>query len=297
MFRIAAIFISVASFVTSAIAQEKEPQLPPNTIDCKQFKKIGPQEWAEIGTAVFDLGEIKDINLSNQPVIPRYFKFGGIDLFPVVEQKCGTDTKKDEAAQSGQATMELGAAPQKPELQGERSSAAAQSPTQAISTGTAPTPELKTVNSQPENLPCGDRKSIYAADVRAGQDGVRASIEITVSKDGTNPEFIILETKNNKNILVYKGKIAKGRFMFASHQSKQKEYTTHSLFTPVRAVQNTISIVPKYIKPHRDGSGAAILYLDGLTALFVRGNFHRLKSEGNPPTEILPDTFYFDRCE
>ena len=89
MFRTAAIFISVVGFVVPAIAQDKEQRLPQNTIDCKQFKKSGPQEWIEVGTAVFDLGGIRDINLTGQPVTPRYFKFGGFDLYTVVEQKCG----------------------------------------------------------------------------------------------------------------------------------------------------------------------------------------------------------------
>ena len=89
MFRTAAIFISVVGFVVPAIAQDKEQRLPQNTIDCKQFKKSGPQEWIEVGTAVFDLGGIRDINLTGQPVTPRYFKFGGYDLYTVVEQKCG----------------------------------------------------------------------------------------------------------------------------------------------------------------------------------------------------------------
>ena len=72
-----------------AAAQDKEARLPENTIDCKQFKKTGPQEWIEVETAVFDLGKITDINLTNQPVKPRSFKFGGVDLYPVLEGKCG----------------------------------------------------------------------------------------------------------------------------------------------------------------------------------------------------------------
>jgi tetratricopeptide (TPR) repeat protein len=73
----------------SAAAQNKEARPPENTIDCKQFKKTGSEEWIEIETAVFDLGKIPDIHLTNQPVKPRSFKFGGIDLYPVLEGKCG----------------------------------------------------------------------------------------------------------------------------------------------------------------------------------------------------------------
>ena len=89
MFRQALIFISAVGFSMPAVAQDNVSALPKNTVDCKQFKRTGPKEWIEIGTAVFDLGGIKDINLTDQPVTPGYFKFGGIDLYPVLEGKCG----------------------------------------------------------------------------------------------------------------------------------------------------------------------------------------------------------------
>jgi tetratricopeptide (TPR) repeat protein len=89
MVRPVSIFIMVIGFAMAAAAQNKESQLPENTIDCKQFKKSRPQEWVEIGTAVFDLGKITDINLTDQPVKPGSFKFGGLDLYPVLEEKCG----------------------------------------------------------------------------------------------------------------------------------------------------------------------------------------------------------------
>ncbi len=80
-----------AKGATSEAANDtaKDTAPPSNTIDCKQFKKTGPREWAEIGTAVFDLGDIQDINLTGQPVTPGYFKFGGVELFGVLEAKCG----------------------------------------------------------------------------------------------------------------------------------------------------------------------------------------------------------------
>ena len=91
MLRQILIFISAIGFWMPAVAQDKVSALPKNTVDCKQFRKTGPKEWIEVGTAVFDLGAIKDINLTDQPVTPGYFKFGGIDLYPVLEGKCGGD--------------------------------------------------------------------------------------------------------------------------------------------------------------------------------------------------------------
>ncbi len=89
MFRAVLIFISALGLSMPAVAQDQESKLPDNTIDCKQFKKTGPREWREVGTAVFDLGRIRDINLTDQPVTPGYFKFGGIEFYSVLEGKCG----------------------------------------------------------------------------------------------------------------------------------------------------------------------------------------------------------------
>ncbi|MGA7324587.1 MAG: hypothetical protein WBX25_08930 [Rhodomicrobium sp.] len=296
MFRIAAIFISVAGFVTPALAQDKEPQLPENTIDCKQFKKVGPQRWEEVGTAVFNLGSIQDINLTNQPVTPRYFKFGGFDLFPVLEQKCGADAEKDKAAEQGPVTLGLGLPAPKTELASEASSTSAPPATQASSSEALPTPVHKIPNSGSESPSC-DGKPVYVADVRTA-DGEQASIEVAVSNGSNNSEFTILGSKNNKTSLVYRGRIAKGRFIFLSNQSKLEQHSLRSLFMAVRSTQHTISIAAKYIKPNRDGIGSTILYLGGLNTLLAsKGRGHRVRFEGNPPSEALPEAFYFDRCE
>jgi hypothetical protein len=255
-----------------------------------------------VGTAVFDLGAIKDINLTNQPVTPGFFKFGGVDLFPVVEQKCGSGaySNKGETAAQGPITLELGDAGPKTELQQARSSTFAQLPAQAPTSDAASAPEHRILNSQSESTSCGDgRKPIYVADGLAVTDGIKGSIEIAVSNNGNNSEFIILESQNNKIDLIHKGKIVKGKFIFASLRSKQEQSPLRSIFTPVHSSrQNAISLVPKYIKPHRDGTGAEILYLSGLRQLFAsKESGHRIKFDGNPPSEILPEAFYFDRCE
>ncbi len=106
MLRAIVIFISALGLSLPAVAkdatQEKDLGLPSNTIDCKQFKRTGPREWAEVGTAVFNLGGVSDINLTDQPVTPGYFKFGGVELFGVLEAKCGlggllSQGRKDQA--------------------------------------------------------------------------------------------------------------------------------------------------------------------------------------------------------
>jgi hypothetical protein len=102
MFRQALVLISVLGLSIPAAAQVKDTMLPRNTIDCRQFKKTGANEWSEVGTAVFNLGDVEDINLADQPVTPGYFKFGGIELYAVLEGKCGlagylNRSRKDQA--------------------------------------------------------------------------------------------------------------------------------------------------------------------------------------------------------
>ena len=71
---------------TTALA---EPAVPPNTIDCDQFGKVGPITWNEKDTAVFDFGKMKGIHLAKTPIHPNAFVFEGSDLFAAIDQKCG----------------------------------------------------------------------------------------------------------------------------------------------------------------------------------------------------------------
>src|SRR6516164_4961129 len=163
MLRQALIFISAIGFSAPAIAQDKETTLPKNTIDCRQFKKTGPQQWMEVGTAVFDLGDITDINLTDQPITPGYFKFGGIELYPVLEAKCGAPASNIAAAP--QATLVAGGATPKEELAPNREAPkAAQIPEQTAQDGGAPIAENNDDNliSQSENKPCPANRLVYA---------------------------------------------------------------------------------------------------------------------------------------
>jgi hypothetical protein len=79
-------FLAVPILCLSGIAYGDE--LPPNTIDCSQFKKIGDQ-WTEVGTAEFSIGTSK-MKLSASPIPPHLFNYGGADLYEVLEKKCGS---------------------------------------------------------------------------------------------------------------------------------------------------------------------------------------------------------------
>ena len=309
MFGTAAMFISVIGFAIPAIAQDKEPRLPENTINCKQFKKTGAQEWTEVGTAVFDLGKINDINLTNQPVTPRYYKFDGVDLFDVVEQKCGAvaPSNQGNATASAPITLEQGAAGPKTELEPDKSASTfAQTPAQANISEVIPISENKIVKAQSESASCGERKSVYVADGLAGAEGVRASIQIAFNnkmnnyeKSSTQSEFLITKHSINKVEWTYKGRLARGSLIFDPVQFRQEKTLTRFTFTPVHLTRQKPVMLPlNYIKPNRDGTGEAILYLSGLRALFAsKESVRRFKFEGNRPSELLPEAFYFDRCE
>jgi hypothetical protein len=289
MLRTEAILIAAIGFALPASAQNREVQLAENTIDCRQFKKTGPQEWIEVGVAVFDLGRIKDIHLTDQPVTPGFFKFGGVDVYPVLEQKCGAaasfNVAQTESASDNAVTD--------------------YKPPQATINALVPMPENEIVKSQSESTSCGDRKSVYVADGLTEAEGVRDLIEVVFNKNiddaersGLASDFIISGYKNNKIEWVYRGKQVRDRFTFTPVQVKRERTFLQSIFAPVRVRrQIPVILAIDYIKPNRNGTGDAILYVSGLRTLFASKESHRFKFEGKRPSEALPEAFYFDRCE
>src|SRR5262249_37493178 len=140
-------------------------------------------EWSEVDTAVFNLGGIRDIRLTNQPVTPGYFKFGGIDVYPVLEQKCGeplpqaltigTTNSKREAP----VTLALDTTPKFDVEQTKGSPAeTAQPPAQTPKITTEP--EDKTPMSKLVAAQCGDGKVVYAADSLSDEAGRKPVIEV-----------------------------------------------------------------------------------------------------------------------
>ncbi len=295
MLRQALIFISVIGFSMPAVAQDKEPTLPKNTIDCKQFKKAESQVWKEVGTAVFDLGEITDINLTGQPVTPGFFKFGGIDLYPVLEAKCGAAASN--AAAAPQATsMAAGAIPKVGVEPSQDASKAGQISEQTQQDESAPAAESKDPNleSQSENGSCPAKKLVYAANGVGDAEGGASVIELIFEskhkedlETAVNSEFEIREYRNSQSERIYKGKflqqVSSSRFEFPLLQSRTRRL---------------VFLEPHYIRPNRDGTGEPILYVAGLRKLFASKKIGRgSKTEGKRPAELMPEVFYFDRCE
>jgi hypothetical protein len=295
MLRQALIFISAIGFSAPAIAQDKETTLPKNTIDCRQFKKTGPKQWMEVGTAVFDLGGITDINLTDQPVTPGYFKFGGIELYPVLEAKCGAPAPNITAAPQAPSVADA-AAPKEESAPSRDEPKATQMLEQTAQDEGAPTAENADDNlkSQSENKPCPANRLVYGANGIGDGEGAASIIEIVFEskhkedlETAAGSEFEIREYRNNQIERTYKGKFLQkansSRFDFPFFQSRTRR---------------PVSLEPHYIKPNRDGTGEPILYVAGLHKLFASKKAGRAsKSEGKRPTEVLPEVFYFDRCE
>jgi hypothetical protein len=283
-------------FAIPAVAEENSPPLPKNTINCAQFKKTGPNRWIEVGTAVFDLGEIKDIHLNDQPVAPGSFKFGGIDVFPVLEKKCGTPETPapEQAAKTADpATISMAQATPRTDLDEAKAATAQPSPSAEVNEH-APAAKDKAATLQQDGR-CASGRSVYGADALKGD---KTFIEVffdTRMRGDRNPDFLIRQINNNEIEWSYKGVMRSGRFIFTyavPRQAPQFGSVMLSSMSPQR--RKSVSLEPVYIKPTRDGTGEAILQIQGIGELLAS---RRFKFEGKRPSGELPDIFYFDRCE
>ena len=63
--------------------------LPPNTIDCRAFDKLSDGNWRVGEPTTFDFGTTKGTILAHQTIRPQGFNLGDMDLFAVIEKKCG----------------------------------------------------------------------------------------------------------------------------------------------------------------------------------------------------------------
>jgi hypothetical protein len=298
MMRTAAILLAI-SLASPANAEEKASPLPKNTIDCAQFKKTGPNRWIEVGTAVFDLGGIRDIHLHDQPVTPGSFKFGGIDVFPVLEKKCGTPEAPppETAAKTAEPVALAMTQTLSADAEQEKSAAAAPQP--------APPPEVnerapvtETKAAPRRESKCASGRSVYVADGLTERAGGRSLVEIFSDnrmQRGRIPDFLIREIRNNEIEWAFKGTTRSGRFVFPySERRPALDYRSIMLSSIAPVRRRSVSLEPEFIKPSREGTGEAILHLQGLRTLLAS---RRFKIEGKRSLGELPEYFYFDRCE
>jgi len=66
--------------------------IPPNTFSCVGFAKNPDGSWeAGDDTVPFNVGKAENIAIRNQgPIEPGWLTVGGVDLYTLVEKKCGT---------------------------------------------------------------------------------------------------------------------------------------------------------------------------------------------------------------
>jgi hypothetical protein len=307
----ATVFLFLISFALPAAAQEKVAKIPKNTIDCTQFRKTGPQEWVENGTAVFNLGSIDDINLTNQPVTPGYFKFDGIDLFPVLEQKCSA-AAGGETAPAGTTALAVGAqsASLKPEtepqaaapasapkLERAQEKAVAREGRKAAAADEAPSVRAAKISETEAEQKCPDRKSVYAAN--SFEDKSVIEIALDTKANGGGGDFILRENMGGDVQWAFSGRMRQGRFIFAAIPYREVYNQGRFAFASVPPQRNeSISLPSSFVRPNRDGSGEAILTINGLRTIFAsKEDSRRFKFEGKRPVKLLPEAFYFDRCE
>jgi hypothetical protein len=81
--------VSMLYFLSPAIAQVSQPELPPNTLRCEGFKKTSDGTWYAEKSAPFDIGDTNEVTVERQVIGPGSHKIGGIDLYVLLERKCG----------------------------------------------------------------------------------------------------------------------------------------------------------------------------------------------------------------
>jgi hypothetical protein len=70
----------------------QDSPIPPNTIPCDAFAKKGEGIWFAKRPVTFDIGNAKNLTLDDGEIKPRSQNLGGIDLYVLLEAKCGKTT-------------------------------------------------------------------------------------------------------------------------------------------------------------------------------------------------------------
>jgi len=79
---------SMSCFLSPAIAQVIQPDLPSDTLRCEGFKKTADGTWYPENAASFHVGDAKEVTVRQQVIAPGSHKIGGLDLYALLERKC-----------------------------------------------------------------------------------------------------------------------------------------------------------------------------------------------------------------
>jgi hypothetical protein len=89
-----AVTASVAVGTAVASAAGKGPRTSSkNTIQCAAFKKMPDGTWYVGEPTMFRIGTFKKTIFTHVSIGPHFFTFGGVDLYAVLERKCGAHTR------------------------------------------------------------------------------------------------------------------------------------------------------------------------------------------------------------
>jgi hypothetical protein len=75
--------------LSPAIAQVGQPELPLDTLSCEGFKKTADGTWYAENPSSFHIGDASKVTVEQQVIGPGSHKVGGIDLYALLERKCG----------------------------------------------------------------------------------------------------------------------------------------------------------------------------------------------------------------
>jgi hypothetical protein len=67
----------------------QDTAVPPNTLPCEAFTKKVEGIWFAKRAVTFDVGNAKNLTLDGGEITPRSQNLGGIDLYILLETKCG----------------------------------------------------------------------------------------------------------------------------------------------------------------------------------------------------------------
>ncbi len=70
-------------------ARAEDSPLPPNTLPCDAFTKKSDGTWFATRPVTFDVGNAKNLNLDGGAITPKSQVLGGVDLYVLLDAKCG----------------------------------------------------------------------------------------------------------------------------------------------------------------------------------------------------------------
>ena len=77
------------SMISVMSARSEDSPLPPNTLPCDAFTKKSDGTWFATRPVTFDVGNAKNLNLDGGAITPKSQVLGGVDLYVLLDAKCG----------------------------------------------------------------------------------------------------------------------------------------------------------------------------------------------------------------